>query len=753
MITAKRKIFYSVLALALLICLSFFIPVPKRKLSPHPIISLRIEDRSGILLREVLSDEGGRCRWLELADIPPSLIQATIAAEDKHFFIHPGVDGLSILRALWQNIRHRQIVSGASTITQQLVRNVYPGRRNFLSKMREVWLAIRLERTLSKEEILVQYLNRISYGNQAYGIEAAASLYFGKPARHLSLAEASFLAAIPRAPTILNPYRSFEAVKKRQRDILAKMHDRGMVSQDEMDRARLERLRLLLARDRFRAPHFCEFVLSQLPPEKKRDLSVVRTTLDFELQVKIETMIKNYLDSVADRGITNGALVVMENESGEILAMAGSKDFFDEVHDGQVNGALAPRQPGSTLKPFTYALALERGLTAASVVEDSPAQFATLAGSYMPQNYDRKFHGPMSLRTALACSYNVPAVAVLQAIGPDMLYRRLRTLGFDSLRQNPGYYGVGLTLGNGEVTLLELVQAYSSLARQGLLQRENAILELRSKEGGIMAAEDRLPAEGIFSPQIAFIITQILADQDARIPSFGYNTPLSLPFPIAAKTGTTKDFRDNWTIGYSPRYTVGVWVGNFDGRPMHLVSGITGCGPLFKDVMLLLHGKRNWDEFVEPPGLCRRMVCPLSGEAATEFCPGTVEEVFIRGTEPKTSCSQHSRIGLVQTVSLERRSRIASDELKVTFPREGDIFKLDPVLRREHQLIKLRASLRFQVPADKVEWFINGQKIGEAGFPYSVFWRLKPGSYTIRAKAMAGGQKIESAAVSFTVLT
>jgi penicillin-binding protein 1C len=750
--TAKRGIISAVLALALLICLSFFIPFPKGKLNPGPVISLRIEDRNGILLREVLSDEGGRCRWLGLADIPPLLIQATIAAEDRHFFLHHGVDGLSIIRALWQNIRQRQIVSGASTITQQLVRNLYPGRRNYLSKVREVWLAIRLERTLSKKEILVQYLNRISYGNQAYGIEAAASLYFDKPARHLSLAEATFLAAIPRAPTMLNPYRSLEAVKKRQRDILAKMHNRGMISLSEMGRARSEHLQILQARERFRAPHFCEFVLGRIPTEKKRALSTVRTTLDYGLQEKIEILVKNYLDSVADRGITNGALIVMDNEAGEILAMAGSKDFFDELHDGQVNGVLALRQPGSTLKPFTYGLALERGLTAASIVEDSPAQFDTLAGGYTPQNYDRKFHGPMSLRTALACSYNVPAVAVLQAIGPDLLYRRLKSLGFDSLRQNPGYYGVGLTLGNGEVTLLELSRAYSSLARQGLFRTEKAILELRLKNGGIMHPVDSPPAEQIFSPQISFIVTDILADRDARIPSFGYITPLSFPFPVAAKTGTTKDFRDNWTIGYSPRYTVGVWVGNFDGRPMHLVSGITGCGPLFKDVMLLLHGKRNWDEFAEPPGLTKLRVCPVSGEAATEFCPGTVEEVFIRGTEPRILCSRHSKPGIIQTARREWGGRITSAGLEVTFPRDGDIFKLDPVLRKEHQLIRLKASLRLQVAADKVEWFINGQKIGEAESPYSIFWHLKPGSYTIKARAMAGGQKMESATVRFTVL-
>jgi penicillin-binding protein 1C len=750
--TAKRRFVCAVPFLALLICLSFFVPVPKRRLNPGPVISLRIEDRNRILLREVLSDKGGRCRWLRFDEIPPLLVQATVAAEDKHFFLHPGVDGQSILRALWQNIRHRQIVSGASTITQQLVRNIYPGRRNFLCKAREFWLALRLERTLSKEEILVQYLNRICYGNQAHGLAAASSLYFDKPARHLSLAEAAFLAAIPRAPTILNPYRSPEAVKKRQMDILAKMRNLGMISESEIGRAREEHLQILPARARFRAPHFCEFVLSRIPAEKMPALSTVRTTLNYELQIKVEILVKNYLDSVADKGITNGAVLVMDNQSAEILVMAGSKDFFDEMNSGQVNGVLALRQPGSTLKPFTYSLALEKGLTAASIVEDTPVQVATLAGGYTPQNYDRKFHGPINLRTALACSYNVPAVAVLQAIGPDLLYHRLKSLGFASLKQNPGFYGAGLTLGNGEVTLLELSRAYASLARQGLFRKEKAILELRSKNGQVNYSEDLPSAEVVFSPQIAFIISHILADHDARIPSFGYTTPLSFPFPVAAKTGTTKDFRDNWTVGYSPRYTVGVWVGNFDGRPMHLVSGITGSGPLFRDVMLLLQGHRTWDQFVEPLGISRAKVCPISGEAAARFCPGAAEEVFIRGTEPQTLCSLHSQPSAIQPAQTEQRGRVHSAGLEVIFPRDGDVFKLDPVLRREHQRIKLRVSGGPQDTFAKVEWFVNGQKIGEAGSPYSIFWHLAPGSYTIKAKAVSGGKTMESAAVRFTVL-
>jgi penicillin-binding protein 1C len=749
----KKRLLLVLLVVPGLLVLTAFLPFPKSRLGPGHVISLRLLDRNGVLLREVLSDQGGRCRWVKLEDVSPHLVRATIAAEDKLFFLHRGVSALSMLRALLQNLRHGEVVSGGSTITQQLVRNLYPGRRNIWVKLREAWLALRLERTFSKQEILVQYINRISYGNQAYGIEAASRLYLDKPSSQLSLAEAAFLAAIPRSPTLLNPYRAFGAVKKRQVDILAKMSELGLITEAERDRARTEDLCLLPATDRFRAPHFCDFVLGQVPPADRKDLSVIGTTLDYELQQKIEILLKNDLTAMEGRGIGNGAVVVLDNSNGEVLSLVGSRDFFDEAHDGQVNGVLAPRQPGSTLKPFTYGLALENGLTAASLIDDSPAQFSTVEGHYRPQNYDRRYHGLISLRAALACSYNIPAVAVLQAIGPDLLYRRLQSLGFKGLKQDPGYYGVGLTLGNGEVSLLELARAYSAMARQGLFLRESPIIRLVRKDGKEAPAPIREEAERVFSPQVAHIITNILADQDARIPSFGYHNPLSFPFPVAAKTGTSKDFRDNWTVGYSPRYTVGVWVGNFDGEPMHNVSGITGCGPLFKDIMLLLHKGEAGTEFPEPKGMITSVVCPQSGLSPTESCPGVVKEIFIEGTEPRELCTHHRKRPDAVITADDRKGEWAPSHFEISFPRNGDIFKLDPVLRKEHQRIKLRAVVPWTKGIAKIEWWVNGDKVGEAGSPFSLFWNLRPGSYTIKATAVRDGSPLESPPVKIVVLT
>jgi len=754
--TRKRRLVYFVLSLGgafLLFFGSFYIPVPKRKLNPRPVISLLITDRDGVPLREVLSDEGGRCRWVSLDEISPFLVKATIDAEDRHFFVHSGINPYAIARAFIQNFRNQKVVSGASTITQQVVRNVYRFRRNLFSKILEAWLAVRLEHSLSKEEILVQYFNRIFYGNQAYGIEAASRLYFDKPASDLSLAEATFLANLPRSPSYLNPYLNYRAAEMRQKELLLRMAGRGSIAKDESQRALEEKICLIPAQEKFRAPHFCDYVLAQIPGEKRSGLSSVRTTLDYSLQEKIEILLKNHLGLLEKKGITNGAILVLDNSSGDILAMAGSKDFFDERNDGQVNGILALRQPGSTLKPLTYALALEKGLTAATIIEDVPTQFPTLDGHFAPENYDEKFHGPIRLRSALASSYNIPAVSVLQKLGPELLYRRLKDLEFASLQQAPEFYGVGLTLGNGEVTLLELTRAYACLARNGLSLRERSILEYGRKDGGAFLPSQEQEGRRIFSPEVSYIITHILADTDARVPTFGYLSPLNFHFPVAAKTGTSKDFRDNWTIGYTPSVAIGVWVGNFDGRPMHNVSGMTGAGPLFRDVMLLVSSRNKNEGFREPTNLAHRAICPLSGMLPSVHCPGTIDEIFLPGTEPRVTCSLNHQKGIVAAAVLPASFGSPPLGVAIVVPQEGDIFKMDPVLRKKYQSILLKASVHEAPGVQLVEWRVNGRKIGDCRYPYSLAWNLSPGSYTIRARAVGQAGTMESRPVKILVIS
>lgn len=735
---------------------SLYLPFPRSKLDPGPVLSLRITDRNGVLLREVLSDEGGRCRWVGLGEVSPHLIRATLLSEDKNFFLHQGVNVPSVIRALLQNLRHGRIISGASTISQQVVRNLGRRPRTFLSKLIEAWLAVRLEHTLSKEEILVQYLNRVPYGNLANGAEAASRLYFEKPCSQLGPAEAAFLAGVPRSPSASNPYRDLPAALKRQKEILRSMVRSGLLTAEEYHRAAAEDIRISVHADRFRAPHFCEFILGSMKGPQQYRLSEVRTTLDYRLQKKVEVLLSGHLNSLREKGVTNGSVIVLDNDGGDVLALAGSRDFFDAGHDGQVNGALALRQPGSALKPFTYALALERGMTAASVIDDAPNAFPAFEGNYDPQNYDRKFHGPIRMRSALACSYNLPAVTVLEAIGPDLLYRRLKDLGFDSLRKSPGFYGLGLTLGNGEVSLLELAGAYAALARGGRFQRNRTVIRMTGEDGKDVPMPGPEKAVDVFSRGAAFIITNILSDGDARVPSFGYRSPLHLPFPCAAKTGTSKDYRDNWTIGYTPRHTVGVWVGNFDGKPMHDVSGITGCGPLFRDIMLLLNAKDPPLPFAEPWGLVRRSICPLSGRLARASCPGRMDEIFISGTEPREVCWTFHGAGAgpgLTTASVSEAPSRPEPVLRIVFPRDGGVFKIDPVLRKDYQMLGFRADRSGAAGQRTIEWWINGRMAGTSVSPSGFSWKLAPGSYTIKAASGTGALRIESRPVRIIVIT
>ncbi len=742
----KKIVLLAPLSALVLLSLSVYLPFPKAKLEPGPVVSLSIMDRNNILLREILSDEGGRCRWIELDQVSPELLKATVVAEDRYFYLHPGVNPLAMARALVQNVQHRQVISGASTISQQVVRNIYRHRRTILSKIYEIWMAFRLERTLSKDKILAQYLNRIYYGNQAYGIDAASRLYFDKPPSDLSLAEAAFLAGLPRSPSMLNPYRSFQEAKERQEHILDQMFTQGSIDAHRWERGKAESLRLVAAQKKFRAPHFCDFILQQISPIKKRKLSRILSTCDYSLQKKAEILVRDHIKALGEKNITNAAVIVLDNIAGEILSMVGSKDFFDELHDGQVNGATSLRQPGSALKPFTYGLALERGMTATEILEDREYYFPTPEGSYSPRNYDLKFHGTVRLRQALACSYNVPAVSLLEILGPDLLYQRLRKAGFESLNRSPAHYGVGLTLGNGEVSLLELSRAYSALARGGIYFREKSILKsFDNKEREILQSEQEKPVR-IFSPEIAFILTDILADRDARVPAFGYLSPLNLPFDCAVKTGTSADFRDNWTVGYTPRYTVGVWVGNFDATSMHNISGVTGCGPLFKDIMLLLENRSAGVKFAEIRDVIKAKICPLSGKLATEHCGGAMEDVFIKGTEPHEYCQIHT----ADETSKEKLA-FARDEFRITFPQDRDVFKIDPVLRPEYQRIKFKSSASREMDIDCVEWWVNDRKIGENSYPYFQYWNLQPGHFMIEAIAVKDKQRLKKASIEIRV--
>lgn len=632
----------------------------------------RIYDAKGNLLYEINDPTAGRRTRVPLNKISPNLIAATIATEDRNFYQNPGFDPIGIARAIWQNVNAGDTVSGASTITQQLVRAlVLPpeerAERTTRRKVREIILAAEITRRYSKDEILELYLNEIYYGNLAYGIEAAAQTYFGKSAETLSLSEASMLAGLPQSPSIYDIYTNPEVVKARQKTVLGLMlrdcieiSDHGerqpvCIDAQQMGEAvfDLETRTFTPPRSDARFPHWVNYV-RQLVEEQYtqtlyRDGLNIYTTLDPELQVLAEQAVAQHVASLADRNVTNGALVAIRPATGEIVVMVGSDNYNDPV-DGQINMALRPRQPGSSIKPLTYALAFERGWTPATLLWDVPSEFPDGANPpYAPKNYDGRFHGPVTVRSALANSYNIPAVKALEFVGvygtiatdgtsveaTSGLIPFAQSLGITTLTRQD--YGLSLTLGGGEVSLKQMAGAYATFATGGRRVFPFAISRITNRAGDVICKQPLAPealksdpppcqtpppewGQPVMSPETAFLMSDILADNAARTPAFGPNSMLRLSFPAAAKTGTTNDFRDNWTIGYTPDLVAGVWVGNADFTEMKGTTGLSGAAPIWHQFMEnALAGRANW--FQRPPTIVEKEICAVSGAEPSEFCP------------------------------------------------------------------------------------------------------------------------------------
>jgi len=596
------------------------VPLPNELFQPLPS-SLEFTDRNGLSLRTLANPAGQVARFDTEAGLPSMVEKATLAAEDARFWEHPGVDPLASLRALSQMVRNRRIVSGASTITQQLIKLAHPRPRTWTTKLIEALRALRLERKWDKERILHEYLSRLDYGNRCTGLREAARHYLGKEPENLDLAESAFLSGLPQAPSRLNPRLHFNRAKVRQEWVLGRMERLGWISAAERTRSYLEPIHLVPGVRDFLAPHFVDWIAQE--PELGQHRGPVATTLDLRLQKSCEQILRDHLAPLRERQVGNGAVVVIDNRSDELLVMVGGTDWLNPMQ-GQVNATLARRSPGSALKPFTYLLALEAGATAADVIPDIPTEFPTPTGLFRPLNYDHHCRGPMRLRLALANSLNIPAVRALSKwSSPRALRRRLTACGITTLDRQDDDYGLGLTLGNVEVRLLELANAYAALARLGEWHPLNAIRGETAKE------TDRRVAD----PDACWLIADILSDADARSLAFGYDSPLRFDFPVACKTGTSSDFRDNWAIGFTPEFTVGVWVGNLDGHPMSGVSGVTGAGPVWHDIMTLLHEQRGTTWYSTPAGAQRRWIDPTTGHEVAEG-PSAVQEWFIAGHLP-----------------------------------------------------------------------------------------------------------------------
>jgi penicillin-binding protein 1C len=748
----KRKLFFwlglGIFGIFIAIIISVFIPLPQQDFSNQSVQSLRIVDRNGILLREYLNDQQGRGEWKHLTSISPALQKATVAVEDKRFFSHFGIDPIAVMRSIGDNIAAMRFKSGGSTLTQQVIRNVYHYSRTVPSKIVEMWDAVRLERMFSKDEILEQYLNRSPYGNQLFGVEAASQWYFGKPVGDLSLAESAFLAALPNAPSILNPHKNFEAALARQRHVLQRMMDQMQITQEEYQRALIQPIQIIPPEAHFKAPHVASMIEAMNLETK---LGTVKTTIDYPLQEQVQWLMRGHLKKLANKNVHNAAVIVIENSTGEILALIGSANFFDSTSNGQMNGVTAQRQPGSAIKPFMYALALEHGLTPATLLADIPTAIPDHHGDYVPENYDKHYHGPVRLRTALACSYNVPAVRTLQLIGKSALLEKLKDVGCTSLVEDAEFYGYGLTLGNAEVSLIELTTAYMSFANGGEWKSSKLL------PGNAQAQSQHR----VFDKTTAYLVTDILKDASARRPAFGGN--FYFPFQCAVKTGTTKDYKDNWTVGYTTRYTVGVWVGNFNGSEMRRVSGVSGAGPIFTDVMTFLHsppyGQAPTD-FNLPDHLEKRSICTRSGKIPTSLCKKTVNEWFVEGKVPSDPCDIHREYVVDDDNGIERKclyevfppeysswvlyegltvpppnakrlltkSKDAEsvDQLMIVSPNSGDYFKIDPVLRSEYQTITIAGF----IPSRVSQVMLRVNESQDIPFnEHGVEWKLRKGVY------------------------
>ncbi len=630
-------------------------PLPDGLTDYRPVSSVRILDREGGLLRELRSSRDGRSTPILVGDLPPHVVEAFLAAEDHGFRSHLGVSPTAIVRAAKQNLQARRIVAGGSTISMQLARTLVPRERTFLGKAQEALWAFRLEAHLTKDEILAQYLNRIPFGNNTYGIEAAAQLYFGRSARNLSVSQAAALAAIPRGPTAYNPYRRAENLATRQKWILGRM---GRAADGPLDLERFD--------STFRAPHFVDFVAEHLPEWGLTEATVIKTSLDPALQHHVEEQVAEELTRLEDRRVHNAAVLVVDNATGEILTYQGSADFFDVEHQGQNDGVQMLRQPGSALKPFIYAEAFTRGYTPATVIPDLETHFGGRKGTYAPKNYDRKTHGPVRVREALANSFNVPAVRVTDELGPAVALQALHRAGFDSLNAGAEHYGLGVALGNGEVSLWEAARAYAGLAHAGVLHPLQVVLEARRADGSLIELPRSKPRR-FAEPRAAALISHVLSDNAARARAFGLDNALRFPFPVAAKTGTSKGYSDNWTLGYTRERTVAVWAGNFDATPMIQVSGITGAGPIFKRVMTRAMDGVNAGPLLSEAGLVHATICPLSGELAGPECPSSMDEVFMKGTQPRSPCAMHRPVVAGLSPELQRRCGARVTDLGVDY--------------------------------------------------------------------------------------
>jgi len=734
------KISSGIIILAIVIYIVF--PYKKGYLASSNKVPVVIYDRNGTVLMEVAKGKSGLCQAISIQQLPEDFISLLLFSEDRSFYHHWGISLKSIARALYQNCKAMRIVSGGSTITQQVVKSKKEILRNTVfTKMLELIEAVRIELHFSKEEILQGYINEVYLGNNIYGFEKAAQIYFGKHIKECNLLEVGFLIAIVKAPERYNPYQNPEKVVQSAKKLLRNACQLGYIkiSPFELEVYTNSRIALQYNEKKVIAPLFCLYALSQarsLFPNK--DITHIYTTLDSSIYSNVLTVMQNSMTMLKDKNALHAALVMIDNTTMEIVAMIGSVDFFD-YNKGQVDATLIKRQAASTMKPFAYALALETGIFhTSSIVPDVYTQFPSKVGNYIPKNFSDSYHGPVRFAKALGCSYNIPAVYVVSKVGLVSYYNLLKKIGFDSVTRSPSYYGLGLVLGNADVSLLELANAYTVFPRQGLFSKTIAIKKIRDAHGKGYTVQPAGSAR-VLKQQTCYLMSHILSEYKYKVDAFGLCSSINFPFPFAVKTGTSKDFKDNFIAGYNTQYTFAVWVGNLYNESLCDLPAVSGAGIVLKDVLLYLwNAGYPFARFTMPKNIKKVKICTLSGMIADTYCPDSDYELYSGNNQPCSKCTWHQKKSTIVPSQFKEWAKnknynVAHDAfLHIIFPGDGVVFKIEKTVRKNLQAIPLKATAN----SNNIKWYVDNLYIGEGS---ERVWQLTAGHHVISAQA--GNQK------------
>ena len=680
------------------------------KIFPFPYDSIEtihysksIYDKDGNMLRSFTNEKDSWLMPVELDEINPDFIKATLAIEDKRFFKHPGIDISAVARAIKLNITNKRVISGASTVSMQVIRMLRKRDRTIFNKVIEAVHAIHLESLFTKEETLKLYFEIAPYAGNIHGVKAASLKYFQKDPKDLSLSECALLAGLPQSPTYLRPDRYSKRAETRRNKVLSSMLKNGYIDGSQYENEVHDSVIADNYPFPFEAAHFARFV------KNKFNKSKLVTTLDSNIQHFAQLSLEEKIDELKPYGVTNGAIVVIENKTGAVRALVGSVDFFSEENSGQINGALSRRCPGSTLKPFTYALGIEKGFyTPRMMLSDVPVQYS----GYTPLDYDKKYRGLVTVEEALVDSLNIPAVEVLNKVGYRNLYFFLESLGISTLDKAPEHYGLSLTLGSCEVRLLELVNAYAALARLGIYMP-------------VKYLEDSNPKtlERVLSEASSYLIADILSDTE-RLKAIGIYRNDNIHPKVAWKTGTSYDHKDAWTISYNPEYTVGVWLGNFSGKSSNVLVGVETAAPVAIRIFDWLYANKTAPWYEMPNTIGERYVCALSGEPASENCEHQVKDLYIKRFSAMRKCRLHNNI------DVEAKARVVLDKNKpmIVSPSNRCEYFITGIPIDEQ---KLALTASGATGADNLYWFIDNKFYDKSFAGEKLFWGMAQGMHTI----------------------